>query len=186
MKELISLQRVLNVPKDQEGHKYNYRTVDGILIAVKKEAPDNVFLILSDEMVNLGDRYYTKSTATIYNGSENIACSALAREPENLPGQSTPQVSGSCSTYARKKALEGLFALNDGSDDPDDPLVNTKETVMMTPEQAKTLNRYIKDFEKSFPDKSRWLKGEIGKDLTADQAENIINRIKDFKAGANK
>lgn len=127
MKELIDLQKALRVPKDQEGHNYNYRTVDGILAAVKKEAPKNVFIILTDDVVCVGEKNYIKSTATIYNGTDSLCASSSAREPDKLGSQSTPQISGSCSTYARKKALEGLLALDDNDDDPDNPLIKAKE-----------------------------------------------------------
>lgn len=127
MKELIDLQKALRVPKDQEGHNYTYRTLDGIQAAVKKEAPENVFIILSDDMVCIGDKNYMKATATIFNGKESLFASSFAREPEKLGSQSTPQISGSCSTYARKKALEGLLALDDNDDDPDNPLIKIKE-----------------------------------------------------------
>jgi hypothetical protein len=127
VKELIDLQKALRVPKDQEGHNYNYRTLDGIQAAVKKEAPENVFVILTDEMVCVGDKNYMKATATIFNGKESLCASSLAREPDKLGSQSTPQISGSCSTYARKKALEGLLALDDGESDPDNPNIQIKE-----------------------------------------------------------
>lgn len=123
MKELIELQRALHVPKTEEGQHYNYRTVDGILSAVKKEAPDNVYIILTDDMIALGDKNYTKATATIYNGETSLFACAFAREATKLGSQSEPQISGSCSTYARKKALEGLLALDDNESDPDSPLL---------------------------------------------------------------
>lgn len=126
MKELIDLQRALHIPKDKEGQHYNYRTVDGILSAVKKEAPENIFIIMTDDMVNIGEKNYTKSTATIYNGESSLSASSFAREAVKLGSQSEPQISGSCSTYARKKALEGLLALDDNESDPDSPLLSSK------------------------------------------------------------
>jgi hypothetical protein len=128
MKELIELQKALHVPKDQEGHNYFYRTVDAILKAAKEASPENVYILLSDEVEYKGDRHYIKSTATIYNGESSLSVSSPVREPDKLGSQSAPQISGSCVTYARKKALEGLLLLdNDNENDPDNPLVWAKE-----------------------------------------------------------
>ncbi len=118
MKELIEIQRAMHVPKDKKGHKYDYRKVDDILKSFKENSSDNVFLNLSDDVVSVGANIYTKATATISNGDLSVSACAFAKEGP-LPGQSDPQISGSCSTYARKKALEGLFALDDGEGDPD-------------------------------------------------------------------
>jgi hypothetical protein len=128
MKELIALQKALHVPKDEEGHNYTYRTVDSILSAVKKVAKEmnfNVYIILTDDVVCVGDKNYMKSIATIYNGETSVSASSSAREPDKIGSQQLPQISGSCSTYARKKALEGLLALDD-YDDPDNPLTKIK------------------------------------------------------------
>ncbi len=57
---------------------------------------------------------------------------------------------------------------------------------MMTAEQSKTLNGYIKDFEATLPDKSNWIKSEISKGLTLDQANLVIKKIKDFKSRGTK
>lgn len=60
------------------------------------------------------------------------------------------------------------------------------EKPLMSPEQSKALNSYLKDFESSYPDKANWIKGQIAEGLTLDQAEVVIKRIKDFKSGSNK
>lgn len=170
MKELIELQRSLHVPKDKEGHKYMYRKVDDILKAVKEIAPDNVLVTLSDKVINVGNFNYIESTATIYNGKESISTSSSAKEGQ-LSGQVDPQISGSCSTYARKKALDGLFALDNSDDDPDG--INPKngrgndDLVLASIEQKQLLERCVVMLEKSgMPDKAKTLKGMINDKTT--------------------
>ncbi len=119
MKELIEIQRALKAPKDQEQKHYKYRKIEDIVSAIKNIASDNVLITLSDQVISVGNRYYVEATATISNGESSVSCKGYAREPESLPGQSSPQVTGSCSTYARKRALEGLTALDNSADDPD-------------------------------------------------------------------
>ena len=123
MKELIELQKHLRVGKDQSpsNNRYKYRKVDDILRAVRGSGIENIFIVLSDELFELNGSVYTKGTATLHNGESSISASAYAKEGQ-LPGQSDPQISGSCSTYARKKALEGLLALDDGNDPDGNPL----------------------------------------------------------------
>jgi len=132
MKELIELQNKLRVGKDQapSNNMYKYRKVDDILKAVKACEIPNIFIILSDELVERCGSVYTKGTATISNGEQSESASSYAKEGK-LPGQSDPQISGSCSTYARKKALEGLLALDDGNDPDGNPL--PKQTNKTTP-----------------------------------------------------
>jgi hypothetical protein len=70
-------------------------------------------------MVVLGDRYYVKATARLSNGVVGVNSTAWAREPENPTVMSQPQMSGAISSYARKYALCGLFAIDGGAEDPD-------------------------------------------------------------------
>ncbi len=141
MKELIAIQRALHVPKDQEQQHYKYRTLPSILEAFKKIAPDNVYLLLDDEVVFIGNQLYTKATASLYNGDSSVSVSAYAREPDKIGSQSSPQISGSCSTYARKLALVGLLGIDDGSVDPD-TLGDT------APEQEKAASQPFNDYKK--------------------------------------
>lgn len=78
-------------------------------------------LIVSDELVLIGGRYYIKATATYTNKDEGetFAATAYAREPLDKRGMDEAQITGASSTYARKAALNGLFAIDDSSNDPD-------------------------------------------------------------------
>lgn len=73
---------------------------------------------MSDEIVQVGERYYVKATATIYDGmsSVSMSVSAYAREAVAKKGMDDSQITGTASSYARKYALNGLFLLDDTKD----------------------------------------------------------------------
>ena len=116
------IQQTLKSPKDSRNEfgKYNYRTCSAILEAVKPLLGPAT-LIVSDELVLIGERYYIKATATYTNKDEGetFASTAYAREPLDKKGMDEAQITGASSTYARKAALSGLFAIDDSSNDPD-------------------------------------------------------------------
>jgi hypothetical protein len=121
MEELILIQSKLRVLKDQSksGIQFQYRTTDLILEKVKPLCVEyGVLLIVSDKVVECGGFNYIESTATVSKGDKTISCTGLAKEPIKLMAMSAPQITGSCSSYARKTALGGLFAI-DNNDDPD-------------------------------------------------------------------
>lgn len=114
------IQQNLEAPKGQYNNfgKYKYRSCEDILKAVKsllKETKTN--LILEDEIVNIGSRYYVKATAKLENlEGENIVAIAYAREEEDKKGMDGSQITGASSSYARKYALNGLFGIDDTKD----------------------------------------------------------------------
>ncbi len=119
--KLLQIQQNLNAPKDQFNSfgKYSYRSAESILQAVKPLLEDNkVCLTLSDTVCEIGGRVYVKSTATLKDTetNEDIFVDAYAREEENKKGMDASQVTGASSSYARKYALNGLFAIDDNKD----------------------------------------------------------------------
>lgn len=120
MKELVSIQSELKAPKGQFNSfgKYKYRSCEDVLEALKPLLKENeCFLNMSDEIVLIGDRYYIKATATITNKSgTSLSVSAFAREEESKKGMDASQLTGATSSYARKYALNGLFAIDDNKD----------------------------------------------------------------------
>jgi hypothetical protein len=128
MKKIAKIQRELKAPKGQYNSfgKYHYRSCEDILEGVKPLLGDLV-LIISDDMVNLGDRFYVKATASITDGENTISNSAFARESFDKKGMDDSQITGSTSSYARKYALNGLFGIDDTKDA--DTQDNRKEEV---------------------------------------------------------
>jgi hypothetical protein len=117
--ELSIIQSELKAPKGQFNAfgKYKYRSCEDIVEAVKPVLRKyNFALIISDDIVLIGDRYYVKATAKISNGTITYSATAFAREEETRKGMDGSQVTGSASSYARKYALNGLFAIDDTKD----------------------------------------------------------------------
>lgn len=120
MKELIAIQSELKAPKSQFNKfgGYKYRKAEDILEAVKPLlAKQKCTLTLTDDIVMVGNRIYVKSTATIKNEKgECETTTGWAREEETKKGMDGSQITGASSSYARKYALNGLFAIDDNAD----------------------------------------------------------------------
>lgn len=145
--KLFAVQQALKAPKDQFNSfgKYNYRSCEGILEAVKPHLGVNqLILTLGDRIVDVGGRVYVEATATVTDveEGEQIWCTAYAREEDTKKGMDASQVTGAASSYARKYALNGLFAIDDNKDsDATNTNMKTLETVTAfkaeTPESPK-------------------------------------------------
>ena len=119
--KLYSVQQQLKAPKGQRNDfgKYNYRSCEDIVESVKPLlAVQRLLLTMSDDLVQVGDRYYIKATAKITDitDGEAVEVTAFAREEESKKGMDGSQVTGASSSYARKYALNGLFAIDDTKD----------------------------------------------------------------------
>ena len=118
---LMAVQAELKAPKSQHNSfgKYDYRSAEDIIEAVKPLLKENgLFLTMSDDIVQIGDRYYVKATVSVTDivTGESVQTSALAREAAQKKGMDESQVTGTASSYARKYALNGLFAIDDTKD----------------------------------------------------------------------
>jgi len=115
--QLSVIQIALKAPKGQQNTfgNYSYRSCSDIIEAVKPHLHGAV-LTLSDDVVAVGDRVYVKATATITLDNESIATTAFAREAVSRKGMDDSQITGTASSYARKYALNGLFAIDDTKD----------------------------------------------------------------------
>lgn len=144
--ELTKIQSRLKASKKQFNSfgKYHYRSTEDILEAVKPLCHElGCDIILSDEMNLIGDRYYVVSTATLINSDGvSVSTKAYAREPEEKKGMDCSQITGASSSYARKYALCGLFAIDDNQDadsqDQDEDSSKLNETISVEKELPKT------------------------------------------------
>ena len=119
MQELINLQHKLEAPKNKKNTfwNYNYRSTEDILWALKPLLmEEGCFLTLTDDIIQLGDRFYVKATATLTKGEKSVYTSAFARESLDKKWMDSSQITWSASSYARKYALNGLFAIDDTVD----------------------------------------------------------------------
>lgn len=127
--KLLAVQCELKVPKNQYNSfgKYRYRSTEDILESLKPILTKyKASLIISDEIVMIGDRYYVKANATFTDveSNDSIQNTAFARESDEKRGMDSAQVTGATSSYARKYALNGLFLIDDTKDPDSDEYQN--------------------------------------------------------------
>lgn len=119
LKGLAEIQAAVKAPKGQFNSfgKYKYRSAEDIVEAVKPIInPMGYWLLTSDEVVMIGTRFYIKTTAYLSNGVHTYSTVGWAREDEAKKGMDASQITGSSASYAKKRALESLFALSSESD----------------------------------------------------------------------
>lgn len=178
---LFNIQQELKAPKGQHNDYggYNYRSCEDILEAVKPLLKaNNCVLMINDELEMIGERYYIKATATLkyLEDGDYISNSAYAREPAEKKGADLSQITGACSSYARKYALNGLFCIDDVKDA--DATNDHGKGDTTKPEPKKASAKQIELINKLIEDKEAMLayyKVEKIEDLTLEQASQVIS-----------
>lgn len=118
-KKLTLIQDSIDVPKSQwnDFGGFNYRNVEDIQQALKPVLKEHeLTLVMTDEVMLIGDRFYVKATATLSDGKHNIITEGYAREELTKKGMDASMITGAASSYSRKYALGGMFLLDDQSD----------------------------------------------------------------------
>ncbi len=128
--KLANIQLELKAPKNKRNSfgGYDYRDLSGILEAVKPLLKKyKCAIMISDDVVTKEDRTYIEATATIVDCEDGTMCQCkgYAREQDSKKGMDDAQLTGACSSYARKYACNGLLAIDDSQDL--DAMDNTKE-----------------------------------------------------------
>lgn len=174
---LHQIQAEIKAPKGQFNKfgNYKYRSCEDIVEAAKPVLNKYKYsLQLSDEIVNIGNRFYVKATAEIKSseGGQNFSATAFAREDETIKGMAAAQITGSASSYARKYALNGLFAIDD-TKDADATNTHDHENGF---EKNKTV---YEDFSKVVVEEDRQVLRQLvySSDLTNDEKEAAMAAI---------
>lgn len=185
--KLVNIQSALKAPKSQFNSfgKYNYRSCEDILEGLKPILKDEkALVILDDNIVQIGNRFYVEATATLIDAEtgEKVSTKALAREDETKKGMDLAQVTGSVSSYARKYALNGLFCIDDTKDsDATNKHGNEQKKKEVNESELNTLYSLGESIEK---DKNRvdsevYKKfGKLAVDLTKQEYEKVLNGYK--------
>ena len=175
--KLAEIQKQLNAPKNQFNSfgNYKYRSCEDILQAVKPLL-GGFCLKITDDIVEVGGRIYVKATACLFNEHSAIHVDAFAREPENKKGMDSSQITGAASSYARKYALNGLFAIDDNKDA--DTKDNRKEGQPQPKKKAKkkvTKEQYAELCEWMMEENTKQRQKQILENyvLTSDQTKEI-------------
>lgn len=128
---LVDIQQELNAPKNQRNTfaGFNYRSCEDILEAVKPLLKKHCLaLTLDDKPVLIGECVYIEATATLHSEEDKYSVSAYAKEPPEAKAKmDESQTTGSASSYARKYALNGLFAIDDAKDADTDEYQKQKQ-----------------------------------------------------------
>lgn len=194
--KLMHIQAELNAPKNQYNKfgGYAYRSCEDIYNALKPLlAKYECTLTMSDEVVQIGERYYVKATATLKPADADkigfeISNTAYAREEETKKGQDASQITGSSSSYARKYALNGLFLIDDvkDSDATNTHGVNKPQGTYTNPEiESQTYMSFTDDWLFRHPEmqtriyKAYGIKGPEGvKALPLEQVDEMLSGMK--------
>ena len=179
--KLLIIQSELKAPKSQRNTfgNYDYRSCEDILEAVKPLLQKvKAVLTLKDDVMYIGQRYYIGATATLRDceSEECISNFALAREEETKKGMDGSQITGASSSYARKYALNGLFAI----DDTKDADTTNKEKKTKTTAQTST-SKEVHDDKKASPKQVEILaKNYTGDNLAKLLEVNKIEKLEDI------
>ena len=200
-KEVIDLlnkvQTELKAPKTQENKfgGYKYRSCEDILEALKElEAKHSFCTLLSDEIIIVADRIYVKATAKFVCDKGEISVSAYAREPLTKKGMDEAQITGATSSYARKYALNGLFAIDDTKDadatntHADEPKIEQKgKSAYMTPEQLSDLTQLCEVTHSDIEKLTAYYKVKSFSQVPYDEAKAaLLAKLKKIKAESKK
>lgn len=162
-KKLATIQSRLKAPKNQYNSfgKYKYRSCEDILEALKPLANEQGCTItIEDSPIMVGEWHYIQATATLSDGYNSKSVKAYARESETKSGMDASQITGTASSYARKYALNGLFAIDDTKDaDTMDNRQKAEPKVEPNPE-AKELAK---------------VKAQLKQAKTADEIKNVLS-----------
>lgn len=179
------IQHKLKAPKGQYNSfgKYNYRSCEDILEGVKPLLKEhNLTLLIDDEIVQIGERYYVKATAKITDGREIVSATAYAREPDTKKGMDESQITGATSSYARKYALNALLCIDDTKDA--DTMDNSKKPAQQTQETVynwQTLKARATQGGISEDDLKHYLKETLkvneSKDMTQELYQQAFNWV---------
>lgn len=144
--KLMRIQTEIKAPKNLYNSfgKYKYRNAEGICEAVKPYlAKNDCSLVLSDDIIEVGERIYVKATATLTDNEtgECKSVSAMAREAEEKKGMDESQITGTASSYARKYALNGMFLLDDTKDADTDEYHNQTNVKQAEADKAEAFDK---------------------------------------------
>ena len=189
--KLMNIQYELKCNKSQYNSfgRYAYRSSEDILEAVKPLLYKyKATLVINDDIVLIGDRFYVKATSKITDieTGECVESTAFAREDESQKGMSSAQVTGSVSSYARKYSMNALFAIDDNKDADSTNTHGKDIKPNMTPVSGLTEAQLKRLF--AIGNKAGFKKDVVGatvkkmfgcepKDMTKDQYNTVCERL---------
>lgn len=183
--KIIEIQCRLNAPKSRFNKfgNYAYRSLEDVLEALKPLLRlYGVLLIINDEIVQIGDRYYVKATATLHGGNGGMrSATAYAREEETKKGMDGSQITGSASSYARKYCLNALLNIDDTKDaDTEEQKMQTErkaEPRALTKEEVEAIEKACAEKEGRKEAVLEWAKVDSFERMTVTQYKQAMERF---------
>ena len=183
--KLNLIQAKLKVGKGHRNDfgKYNYRNLADIFEGLKPILKESgCSITVSDEIVCVNDFNYIKATAKLSDGNDSVSTTGWARESVQKKGMDDSQITGATSSYARKYALNGLFAIDD-TEDADNMDNRDHKTVVLTPSMSKEPSQSVQEISDEWNEESRSsgipfgkYKGTPWKDVPEDYIGWIIEK----------
>ena len=186
------VQRELKAPKGQTNSfgGYKYRSCEDIVEAVKPLLNEQgLLLTMSDDIVQVGDRIYVKATCRVIDVAtgDSLETTAMAREAAQKKGADDSQITGAASSYARKYALNGLFAIDDTKDADTDEYTKRQQAAQKSEQERKNamhaLNAAIKTVGAQNAEVSAIAGVKFGKTSTREMTTEEINQLAENLAG---
>lgn len=179
---LMAVQRDLKAPKGQFNSfgKYKYRSTEDIVEAVKPLLIENgLILNMTDEVMQVANRIYIKATVSVIDVAtgDTVTTSAVAREAEAKKGADESQITGAASSYARKYALNGLFAIDDTKDADTDEYHNQQSKTDEKQQALHQLNDAIKKIGASKEQLVQITQAKYKKSSTSEMSPNEIKNL---------
>jgi len=180
--KIVAIQSELKAPKNQFNNfgKYKYRSCEDILEGVKPLLKKyGLMQTISDEIVQVGERYYIKAIVKVIEAESVCVSEALAREPENKKGMDESQITGTASSYARKYALNGMWLIDDTKDaDTDEHQQQKEKKKPVLNSKSEKWEKAVHSFAKGESDLSAIRKHYT---LSNKDAEKLIAEATEFK-----
>lgn len=182
--KLLKMQKKLVVPKGQYNSfgKYNYRSAEDIMVALKVvQEAENTVVVIDTDIETANGWNYINATATLYDADDGEVIAVThgkAREAESKKGADERQITGSATSYAIKRALSGMFLIDDEkdadtlNDSEDYTQKDNAKTVILSQLEKKLLenNININNFVKTLFKKRK-------NDLTEKEIEATLSRF---------
>lgn len=165
--KLFNIQQEFKSNKDMYNDfaKFAYRNLENMMFDLKPILKKyNCIITFNDDVVNVGNSNYIKSTITLIDleTTETISVTGIAKEDENRAGMCSGQMTGCSSSYSRKYGLCGLLAVNEEKDldsldnrtkhnNPENPPVNNNNNNIPSKSNIDQLTEFCAD-KKQLPD----------------------------------
>lgn len=173
------IQGSMHAPKNKTNKfgGYNYRTAEGIIAAFKSLEVPGVVLTCSDELQEVGGHIFVTATARVdFATGESMQCTGHAMHPLEKKGMDASQITGTASSYARKYALNGLFAIEDETADPD-AADNRKEIAYITEPQRLQIQALVDKKGADLPALLKWAKADSLAKIPAAMFGQIVDAL---------